>query len=76
MPSPPSDATKPPLDSNSYSLDEEQAEFFKSQIGLEGDELKEHILAVQKKAYEVRHLKTKKFPCVLTIPHRCIPMDT
>jgi hypothetical protein len=44
----------PPLDEKFYSLSPDEAQFFKSQIGIEDDDdLKRHILAVQKKAYDV-----------------------
>ena len=46
-----------PLDEKLYSLDEEEAAFFKSQTGIDDDEeLKRHILRSQKEAYEVRLL--------------------
>lgn len=44
-----------PLDEALYTLDEEEAAFFKSQTGIDDDEeLKQHILRAQKDAYEVR----------------------
>ena len=44
-----------PLDEALYSLDGQEAAFFKSQTGIEDDEeLKRHILRSQKEAYEVR----------------------
>ena len=48
---------RPPLDEGVYSLTSENATFFKSQTGIDDDEtLKQHILAIQKKAYEAcRH---------------------
>lgn len=47
-------AVAPPVEGGTYSLSEEEAAFFKSQIGIKDDEeLKQHIIAVQKKAYEV-----------------------
>lgn len=46
--------TQPPLDDQLYSLTPDAAEFFKSQTGITNDDaLKAHILAVQKKAYEI-----------------------
>jgi hypothetical protein len=43
-----------PFDERLYSLDEEACAFFKAQTRINDDEgLKLHILAVQKKAYEV-----------------------
>jgi hypothetical protein len=42
------------LDESLYSLTAEESAFFKSQTGIEDDdELKEHILAIQAKAYKV-----------------------
>ena len=39
-----------------YKLSPEDAAFFKAQTGIDNDEaLKEHILAVQERAYKVRH---------------------
>ena len=44
-----------PLDETLYTLDEQEAAFFKSQTGIDDDEeLKQHILRSQKEAYEVR----------------------
>ena len=44
----------PPLDEKNYDLKDEAVAFFKSQTGIEEDEaLKQHILAVQAKAYAV-----------------------
>lgn len=49
-------ATKPPLDEKFYALDADEKSFFKSCTGIEDDEaLKQHIIAFQTKAYEVRH---------------------
>ena len=46
---------KHPLDPAFYSLTEEEVGFYKAQTGIQDDDaLKEHILAVQKDAYEVR----------------------
>ena len=43
-----------PHDENLYSLDDAALAFFKTQTGIHDDaELKTHILAVQKRAYEV-----------------------
>jgi hypothetical protein len=48
---------KLPLDDIFYSLTPQEALFFKSHTGIEDDDdLKRHILAVQKKAYDVRSL--------------------
>ena len=45
--------SRPPVDESLYSLTSEEAVFFKSQTGIDDDEtLKQHILAIQKKAYE------------------------
>ena len=47
-------ATKPKLDPSLYSLDSDEAAFFKQLTGISDEQaLKEHILAVQSKAYEV-----------------------
>ncbi len=44
-----------PLDPKLYSLDEQEAAFFKSATGIQDEEeLKKHILDVQAKAYAVR----------------------
>ncbi|EIW83332.1 hypothetical protein CONPUDRAFT_52791 [Coniophora puteana RWD-64-598 SS2] len=44
----------PPLDERFYSLQPDEAEFFKDQTGIGSDEeLKKHVLQVQAKAYEV-----------------------
>ncbi|KAJ8518184.1 hypothetical protein ONZ45_g4715 [Pleurotus djamor] len=44
-----------PLDPSMYSLDTEEATFFKTTTGIQDDDkLKSHILAVQAKAYSVR----------------------
>jgi hypothetical protein len=46
---------KVPLDENMYSLKEEEIAFYKQQTGIQDDEeLKQHVLAVQKEAYDVR----------------------
>ncbi|KAF9465289.1 hypothetical protein BDZ94DRAFT_1214767 [Collybia nuda] len=46
--------SKPPLDERLYSLAEDDLAFFKAQTGIEDEvTLKEHIISVQKKAYEV-----------------------
>lgn len=48
------------LDPNLLNLNEEEAEFFKSQTGIQNnEELRNHIIEVQKKAYE-----THKYPCI------------
>ncbi|KAH7910790.1 hypothetical protein BJ138DRAFT_1152166 [Hygrophoropsis aurantiaca] len=50
----------PPLDLNLYALDEESSTFFKSQTGIFDDSaLREHILAVQAKAYAFT-----PYPCI------------
>ncbi|TFK45994.1 hypothetical protein OE88DRAFT_1638905 [Heliocybe sulcata] len=58
-----SDAPKPwllPLDDRYYYLDEEEAYFFKTETGItDEDELKRHIISVQKKAFEVH-----QYPCI------------
>lgn len=47
--------TKPPLDDKLYDLDVDERSFFKKCTGIEDDEaLKQHIIALQTKAYEVR----------------------
>ncbi|PFH52914.1 hypothetical protein AMATHDRAFT_1652 [Amanita thiersii Skay4041] len=49
-----------PLDERLFSLDNEAAEFFKSQTGIiDDEELKKHILDVQAKAYRVY-----PYPCI------------
>ena len=46
--------TKLPLDPSRYNLQGERLEFYRKATGIEDeDQLKEHILAVQKKGYEV-----------------------
>lgn len=48
--------TRPPLDENAFSLSPEALAFFKSHTGIsDEDALKEHIITVQKKAYEVSY---------------------
>ena len=48
-------AIKIPLEDKYYNLDETDVQFWSSQTGLtDPDALKEHILTVQKEAYEVR----------------------
>lgn len=43
-----------PLEDRFYSLDAEEREFFKKETGIESDEeLKNHLIAVQSKAYSV-----------------------
>ncbi|RDB23458.1 Methyltransferase ausD [Hypsizygus marmoreus] len=50
----------PPLTEEFYSLAEDEYQFFKSQTGIEEpEELKAHIIAVQKKAYEIYG-----YPCI------------
>lgn len=45
------------LDASLYALDEQEAAFFKQQTGIADDTaLKDHILAVQKQAYDVYRL--------------------
>lgn len=47
-------ADSPSLDGQYYSLEDDELAFFKSQTGIEDDvALKQHIIAVSKKAYEV-----------------------
>jgi hypothetical protein len=47
--------TKLPLDDKLYSLDAEELSFFQEQTGITDEtKLKEHIIAVQGKAYKVR----------------------
>ena len=61
-----------PLDDTLYTLGEEEIAFFKSQTGIDDEEeLKRHILRLQKEAYEVRQchcsLKLEGFdPCIPT----------
>ncbi|KAG6831621.1 hypothetical protein H0H87_004683 [Tephrocybe sp. NHM501043] len=51
---------RPPLDPTLYSLEEDELAFYKAQTGIKDEtDLKEHILAVQEKAYEVFH-----YPCI------------
>ncbi|KAL0954797.1 hypothetical protein HGRIS_003744 [Hohenbuehelia grisea] len=51
---------RPQLDPSFYNLEEDEADFFKTQTGIEDDEeLKEHILAVQAKAYKIYG-----YPCI------------
>jgi hypothetical protein len=58
----PSDASKPSLDPNLYFLTAKETEFYKAQTGIQDDEeLKEHILAVQRDAYEVIPLPLSSF---------------
>ncbi|KAG6918961.1 hypothetical protein DXG01_010200 [Tephrocybe rancida] len=53
-------ARKPPLDQAFLVLSSEELSFFKSQTKIEDeDELKEHIISVQKKAYEIYG-----YPCI------------
>ncbi|KDQ58877.1 hypothetical protein JAAARDRAFT_33617 [Jaapia argillacea MUCL 33604] len=48
------------LGASSYSLDEEESEFFKAETGIHDDEeLRTHIVAVQEKAYKVH-----PYPCI------------
>ncbi|KAL0954792.1 hypothetical protein HGRIS_003740 [Hohenbuehelia grisea] len=50
----------PELDSTLYSLEEDEATFFKTQTGIQDDEeLKKHILAVQATAYAIYG-----YPCI------------
>jgi len=57
--------SRPPVDEGVYSLTSEEAMFFKSQTGIDDDEtLKQHILAVQKKAHEAR--KHQKYSSMQT----------
>ena len=49
------DAIKAPLDESLYKLDDVEVAFFCAQTGIQDpEELKQHILAVQKEAYAVR----------------------
>ncbi|KAK0220017.1 hypothetical protein IW262DRAFT_1448454 [Armillaria fumosa] len=49
-----------PLEPELYRLSEDEAVFFKSHTGIEGDqELKNHILTVQAEAYKIR-----PYPCI------------
>jgi len=46
-----------PLDISLYSLQGDQLEFFRTTTGIQDEEeLKQHILNVQAKAYEVCHI--------------------
>ncbi|KAJ7054082.1 hypothetical protein C8F01DRAFT_1211925 [Mycena amicta] len=45
--------TKPPLDEDLYSADEDDVAFIKAQTGIDGPVLKQHIVNVQKKAYDL-----------------------
>lgn len=48
------DVIYPPLDPSLYRLDEQEATSYKSMTGIQDEaELKEHILRVQAKAYQV-----------------------
>jgi hypothetical protein len=46
-----------PLDEKHYNLSHDEAAFFKKETGIDDDEaLKQHILALQAEAYNVRDL--------------------
>jgi hypothetical protein len=48
----------PRLDPSLYELNEEQSKFYKQLTKIEDDEeLKQHILAVQREAYEVQCIR-------------------
>ncbi|KAF8640222.1 hypothetical protein AX16_010119 [Volvariella volvacea WC 439] len=52
--------TSPPLDESFYSLDKQETEFFSTLSGIKDEEeLKRHIIAVQKKAYVIYG-----YPCI------------
>ncbi|KAF8896601.1 hypothetical protein BD779DRAFT_1618700 [Infundibulicybe gibba] len=52
--------SRPPLEEDFYVLDEEELAFFSTQTGIyDESELKAHILAIQKKAYDVFG-----YPCI------------
>ncbi|KZV88673.1 hypothetical protein EXIGLDRAFT_772461 [Exidia glandulosa HHB12029] len=52
-----------PIDPSAYSLQPDEAAFFKEQTGLHDDEvLKEHILAVQAEAYQASNVYP--YPCI------------
>ncbi|GLB41662.1 hypothetical protein LshimejAT787_1002620 [Lyophyllum shimeji] len=54
--------TKPPLDESLYGLSPEEFDFFKAQTGIEDEDvMKRHIIAIQKKAYEIYG-----YPCIRT----------
>lgn len=54
------DKVKPPLDPSFYKLDDDEVTFFKAMTGIQdAEELKQHILSVQAKAYDVRPLDTE-----------------
>ncbi|KII89875.1 hypothetical protein PLICRDRAFT_159089 [Plicaturopsis crispa FD-325 SS-3] len=56
----PSDYVVPPLQPSLYNLSPEELQFFKSQTGIEDeDALRDHIMAVQAKAY-----KHYPYPCI------------
>jgi len=56
----PTSETRIPLDPSLYVLDDEQRSFLKTQTGIEDDEaLKDHIFAIQKKAYDYW-----SYPCI------------
>lgn len=47
-------STRPSLDPSRYSLQDDERQFFQLLTGIQGDQqLKEHILAVQERAYQV-----------------------
>ena len=53
--------TKPPLDENLYCLDGEELAFFRNHTGIQDEQkLKEHIMSIQKKAYNVRRFTSQK----------------
>jgi len=53
-------STRPALDESLYTPDEEQLTFFRSQTGINDEQaLKEHIIRIQRKAYEIHG-----YPCI------------
>jgi hypothetical protein len=55
------DKVKPALDPSLYSLDAESLAFLKAEIGIQDDdELKNHILSVQARAYAVSNVPFKR----------------
>ncbi|EIW76283.1 hypothetical protein CONPUDRAFT_64653 [Coniophora puteana RWD-64-598 SS2] len=55
----------PPADDGYFALSPDEAAFFKAQTGIEDDEeLKRHIIGVQRKAYEASELFAP-YPCIL-----------
>jgi hypothetical protein len=57
---------KPPLDDQLYTLPPDALDYFKSQTGIQDENaLKEHIITVQRSAYEVSHQIVAHRPAVL-----------